>query len=147
MHSCRDTADVMFRWRSIALHNVIKSLSHIYTQQSKLTNLCCLIGCGVMSLPIQSVSFVVDSCFINSELDLWANKYYWIPLYSSREGKSFDIENREIHMKRMKIHYCFHRTCRNSLRGKAHPFLWIAELLTSTTIESRLQKVWNKMTL
>ena len=98
-----------------------------------------------MSLPIESVSFVVDSCFINSELDLWANT--WIPLYSSREGKSFDLENREIHMKRMKIHYCFHRTCRNSLRGKAHPFLWIAELLTSTTIESRLQKIWNKMTL
>ena len=52
-----------------------------------------------MSLPIESVSFVVDSCFINSELDLWANT--WIPLYSSREGKSFDLENREIHMKRI----------------------------------------------
>ena len=29
---------------------------------------------GVMSLPIESVPLVVDSCFINSDLELWANK-------------------------------------------------------------------------
>ena len=42
---------------------IILPIKASVTKHKKLTNLRCFFGGGVMSLPIESVPFVVDSCY------------------------------------------------------------------------------------